>query len=85
MRYCVSGDSTALLRSFGGPAFFNFLFSAKEDQQLGGIVMKFIQEGIFASMLAYVFFQWYRKEKQEDDDDSYPAGGAGGPLNPAAK
>ncbi|MEO2205722.1 cytochrome c oxidase assembly factor CtaG [Paenibacillus pabuli] len=83
MRYCVSGDSSALLRTFGGPGFFNFLSSAKEDQQVGGIVMKFIQEGIFVSMLAYVFFQWYRKEKREDDDDPYPVERSGGPLNPA--
>lgn len=87
MRYCVSGDSSAILRSFGGPEFFNFLSSAKEDQQVGGILMKFIQEGIFVSMLAYVFTQWYRKERQEEDDDSYPSGGGNepGPLNPAAK
>nr|WP_145405728.1 cytochrome c oxidase assembly factor CtaG [Paenibacillus xylanexedens] len=86
MRYCVSGDSSALLRSFGGPTFFNFLSSAKEDQQVGGILMKFIQEGIFVSMLAYVFAQWYRKERQEEDDDLTPSGGEErGPLNPAAK
>ncbi|PYE44352.1 cytochrome c oxidase assembly factor CtaG [Paenibacillus barcinonensis] len=86
MRYCVSGDSSTLLRSFGGPAFFNFLSSAKEDQQVGGILMKFIQEGIFVSMLAYVFAQWYRKERQEEDDDLVPSGNEErNPLNPAAK
>jgi putative membrane protein len=38
-------------------------------------------------MLAYVFAQWYRKERQEEDDDLSPAGGGNeqGPLNPAAK
>ncbi|MDQ0173547.1 cytochrome c oxidase assembly factor CtaG [Paenibacillus tundrae] len=86
MRYCVSGDTSALLRSFGGPAFFNFLSSAKEDQQVGGIIMKFIQEGIFVSMLALVFFQWYRKEKQEDDeDDTHRPEPPVVPLNPATK
>lgn len=86
MQYCVSGDTSALLRSFGGPAFFNFLSSAKEDQQVGGIIMKFIQEGIFVSMLALVFFQWYRKEKQEDDEDhSHPTEPPVVPLNPATK
>lgn len=86
MRYCVSGDTSALLRSFGTPAFFNFLPSAKEDQQVGGIIMKFIQEGIFVSMLALVFFQWYRKEKQEDDeDDTHRPEPPVVPLNPATK
>lgn len=29
--------------------------------------MKFIQEFIFASMLAYVFYHWYKKENGQDD------------------
>ncbi|WP_339275913.1 cytochrome c oxidase assembly factor CtaG [Paenibacillus sp. FSL W8-0426] len=85
MRYCVSTGSSALLRSFGGPGFFNFLSSAQEDQQVGGILMKFIQEGIFISMLGYVFFQWYRKEKREDDDDPRSLDGTGEPFHSAAK
>ncbi|GAB6992121.1 cytochrome c oxidase assembly factor CtaG [Paenibacillus pini] len=68
MGYCLSGDPSALLKSFGGPTFFN-LMSTKVDQQVGGIVMKFIQEFIFASMLAVVFFRWYKSENQDEDDD----------------
>ncbi|HEY2492291.1 MAG TPA: cytochrome c oxidase assembly factor CtaG [Paenibacillus sp.] len=67
MGYCISGDTTVLLQSFGGPTFFSIM-SPLVDQQVGGIAMKFIQEFIFASMLAYVFFQWYRKENREDED-----------------
>lgn len=74
MGYCVSGNPAALLKAFGGPAFFGGL-SPKTDQQVGGIVMKFIQEFIFASMLAYVFYHWYKKENGQDDaDTSGPSG-----------
>ncbi|MFD1774023.1 cytochrome c oxidase assembly factor CtaG [Paenibacillus rhizophilus] len=68
MGYCVSGGGAALLRSFGGPAFFEVL-SPRVDQQVGGIGMKFIQEVIFASMLASVFYHWYKKENRQDDDE----------------
>ncbi|GGF93899.1 cytochrome c oxidase assembly factor CtaG [Paenibacillus albidus] len=66
MGYCVSGDPAVLLQNFGGPTFFG-LMSPKVDQQVGGIAMKFIQEIIFASMLAYVFYHWYKKENGQDD------------------
>ncbi|HBS46116.1 MAG TPA: cytochrome c oxidase assembly factor CtaG, partial [Paenibacillus sp.] len=69
----ISGDPSALLQNFGGPAFFSLL-SPKVDQQVGGIAMKFIQEFIFASMLAYVFYHWYKKENgQEGDELSTPS------------
>ncbi|MNO52833.1 Cytochrome c oxidase caa3 assembly factor [compost metagenome] len=68
MGYCIPGDSTALLDRFGGPEFFGYL-EPKVDQQVGGILMKFFQEIIFASMLAYVFLQWYRQENREDDEE----------------
>ncbi|MNO79983.1 Cytochrome c oxidase caa3 assembly factor [compost metagenome] len=68
MGYCVPGDSSNLLSRFGGPEFFGYL-EPKIDQQVGGILMKFFQEIIFASMLAYVFLQWYRQENREDDEE----------------
>ncbi|MGN7359372.1 cytochrome c oxidase assembly factor CtaG [Paenibacillus sp. SAF-054] len=81
MGYCVSGDPSKLLQAFGGPTFFNIM-STKVDQQVGGIVMKFIQEFIFASMLGRVFFQWYKTENKEDDDIA-PAEFGEGSLNQA--
>ncbi|RUT48473.1 cytochrome c oxidase assembly factor CtaG [Paenibacillus anaericanus] len=68
MGYCIPGDTTYLLSQFGGPQFFGYLEPAI-DQQVGGILMKFLQEIIFASMLAYVFYQWYRQENWEGDDE----------------
>lgn len=66
MGYCIPGDTSYLLDQFGGPEFFGYLDPAI-DQRVGGIIMKFFQEVIFASMLAYVFFHWYNRESKEDD------------------
>lgn len=69
MGYCVSGDSQAMLSSFNGPAFFN-LMSPLEDQQLGGIIMKLLQEFVNAAALYMVFMQWYRHERSREDEPS---------------
>lgn len=69
MRYCVSGDPAALLKQFqGGPAFFNIM-TPLEDQQLGGILMKFLQEFMNIGALFVVFMQWYRNERAKDEQD----------------
>lgn len=39
------------------------------DQRLGGVLMKLIQEGVYGSILAYVFFTWYRKERRRDAEE----------------
>ncbi|WP_433945327.1 cytochrome c oxidase assembly factor CtaG [Paenibacillus sp. SN-8-1] len=66
MGYCISGDTSALLRTYGGPGYFAYM-DPHVDQQVGGIVMKFIQEIIFASMLAVVFRNWYKQENKDDE------------------
>lgn len=71
MGYCTSGDPSALLRAYGGPKFFNIL-DTTVDQQVGGIVMKFTQEFIFASMMGYVFYNWYKNENNNDDEQVLP-------------
>ncbi|MFD2370510.1 cytochrome c oxidase assembly protein [Brevibacillus sp. GCM10020057] len=40
--------------------------TASSDQRLGGIIMKLIQEFVYGSVLAYVFYNWYKQEKQDD-------------------
>jgi putative membrane protein len=68
MGYCVSGDPATLLREFkGGPSFFN-LMSPSEDQQLGGIVMKFMQEFINIGAMFMIFMSWYRSERAREDE-----------------
>ncbi|MCD9020554.1 cytochrome c oxidase assembly factor CtaG [Cohnella silvisoli] len=69
MGYCVSGNPADLLSKFEGPSFFN-LMSPRDDQQLGGIVMKLVQEFVNAAALYAVFMQWYRRERAREDDDA---------------
>lgn len=66
MGYCVTGDPSRLLDTFSGPQFFN-LMGVVEDQQLGGIVMKLVQEFMYGFILAYIFKQWFKREQTEDD------------------
>jgi len=68
--YCIPGDPAAFLAKFQGPGFFSSL-SPVEHQQIGGILMKLIQEFLYISILGWVFLQWFRKEKQrgENQDD----------------
>ncbi|BBI31491.1 cytochrome c oxidase assembly factor CtaG [Cohnella abietis] len=67
MGYCMSGDPAVLLSQFEGPSFFNML-STEDDQQLGGIVMKLVQEFVNAAALYTVFMQWYRRERAQEVD-----------------
>ncbi|WEK54829.1 MAG: cytochrome c oxidase assembly factor CtaG [Candidatus Cohnella colombiensis] len=67
MGYCVSGDPGMLLKQFEGPAFFNLL-SVMDDQQLGGIIMKLVQEFVNAIALYTVFMRWYRRDHNNDED-----------------
>lgn len=70
MGYCLPGDTSFLLDKFSGPQFFNFL-NVLEDQQLGGLIMKIVQELMYGVILAYIFRQWFKREHADDDDDSY--------------
>jgi putative membrane protein len=67
MGYCVSGDPAVMLSKFDGPAFFNMM-SPEDDQQLGGIIMKLLQEFVNALALYSVFIKWYRKERAQEDE-----------------
>ncbi|MDD9266780.1 cytochrome c oxidase assembly protein [Paenibacillus sp. GCM10023248] len=42
--------------------------SPLDDQQLGGVLMKIVQEVVYGGVLAYIFFRWYRRERKDDDD-----------------
>lgn len=44
-----------------------------DDQQLGGVIMKIVQEIVYGSVLAFIFFRWYRRERKEENDE-YPNG-----------
>ncbi|WP_449539885.1 cytochrome c oxidase assembly factor CtaG [Ferdinandcohnia sp. Marseille-Q9671] len=51
-----------------GPEMFNFM-PALEDQRTGGVIMKIIQEIVYAVLLSIVFFEWVRKEREQDKLD----------------
>jgi putative membrane protein len=81
MGYCIGGNASALLELVEGPSAFSVL-GPFEDQQTGGIIMKLVQEVMYGSILAYVFYQWFRKER--DTEENAPASpAAGNPGNNA--
>lgn len=61
---CVPADLLTGLTLTGPEMFSNM--AVLEDQQLGGIIMKIIQEIVYGSFLAYVFYEWARKEREKD-------------------
>ncbi|HEX7056113.1 MAG TPA: cytochrome c oxidase assembly factor CtaG [Bacilli bacterium] len=71
MGYCVSGNAAAILAQFGGPRMF-LLLSPLDDQQMGGVVMKLMQEIMYGSILAVIFFRWFRKENSGSKIDKMP-------------
>jgi putative membrane protein len=62
---CVPIDTLAGL-NLSGPELFTDM-PPIEDQQLGGVLMKIIQEIVYGVVLAQIFFEWYRKEQAESD------------------
>ncbi|MBU7591983.1 cytochrome c oxidase assembly factor CtaG [Metabacillus halosaccharovorans] len=67
LQLCVPADMLSSL-NLTGPEMFNTL-PIVEDQQLGGVLMKIIQEIVYGSILAYIFFQWARREREKDEID----------------
>jgi putative membrane protein len=60
---------------FAGEPLYNTYINAPQlfqthdafgDQRLGGIIMKLVQEAVYGGVLAYVFYNWYKNEKQDD-------------------
>lgn len=49
---------------------FNWL-TPLDDQQLGGIIMKIVQEIVYGVSLSIIFFSWYRKERNKDEIESH--------------
>ncbi|WP_080874861.1 cytochrome c oxidase assembly factor CtaG [Oceanobacillus timonensis] len=67
MSLCVPPDVLqGLAPGLTGPEMFTPL-STLTDQQLGGIIMKIIQEITYGGILATVIFSWVRKEKNTID------------------
>lgn len=63
---CVPASTLSML-DLNGPEMFSNM-SLIHDQQLGGVIMKIIQEIIFGTVLARVFIEWYRKDQEESQN-----------------
>ncbi|MFJ8234483.1 cytochrome c oxidase assembly factor CtaG [Ureibacillus sp. NPDC094379] len=66
MELCVPASTLSGL-TLSGPELFNNM-SPVGDQQLGGVLMKILQEIIFAVVLFRVFRVWWREERKNDDE-----------------
>jgi len=72
LTYCIPGNPEMFLEMFEGPGYFTKL-TPVDHQQIGGISMKLIQEILYISILAWVFRQWFTKERKreaEQDDEA---------------
>ncbi len=65
MSLCV-GSATMTSLKISSPELFSSM-SLLHDQQLGGVLMKVIQEVIYGIVLGHVFFEWYRNDQAESD------------------
>ncbi|RBP95100.1 putative membrane protein [Cytobacillus firmus] len=62
LQLCVPSSTLASL-NLSGPEMFNSM-SLIHDQQLGGVIMKIIQEIVYGIILAQIFYAWYKKEQE---------------------
>lgn len=66
MELCVPASTLSGL-TLSGPELFTNM-PPVDDQQLGGVIMKIIQEIIYGVLLAMVFFQWYKSEQENAEE-----------------
>lgn len=67
MALCVPGDVLGgLPPHINGPELFSPL-TIENDQQLGGIIMKIVQEAIYGVIIGKIFFSWFTKKSLEVD------------------
>jgi putative membrane protein len=68
LKLCVPVSTLETL-NLSGPEVFNSM-SLIHDQQLGGVIMKIIQEIVYGVVLGQIFFSWYRREQEESKVDT---------------
>ncbi|KGR92189.1 cytochrome C oxidase assembly protein [Ureibacillus massiliensis 4400831 = CIP 108448 = CCUG 49529] len=69
MELCVPAGTLAGLGLSGPELFFPGNLTTLGDQQTGGVLMKIIQEIIFAVILFKVFRQWWNEEHSTNEDE----------------
>lgn len=65
MSLCVGASNFSNL-NITGPEMFSSM-SIIHDQQLGGVLMKVLQEIIYGIVLGHVFFEWYDQDKKNSE------------------
>lgn len=68
MQLCVPSTMLSSL-NLSGPETFSSI-SLLHDQQLGGVIMKVIQEIVYGVFLGYAFFQWFNSESDQTEQDA---------------
>lgn len=43
--------------------------SPMDDQQLGGVLMKILQEIVYGIIIASIFSKWYKRERREEEEE----------------
>ncbi|KXG10424.1 hypothetical protein AT864_01015 [Anoxybacillus sp. P3H1B] len=64
LQLCVPKATLASLHLTGPEMFLSM--PLLHDQQLGGVLMKIIQEIVYGAMLFFVFIEWYQKEREKE-------------------
>lgn len=69
MALCVPAGTLAGLSGLGisGPELFTNM-ETLTDQQLGGILMKVIQEIVYVFVIGSVFIKWYKEEQDNAEE-----------------
>ncbi|MET3575841.1 cytochrome c oxidase assembly factor CtaG [Bhargavaea ullalensis] len=69
MALCVPASTLGTLANAGlsGPEVFTNM-PVLYDQQLGGVIMKVLQEIIYGVVLGKIFFNWFQHERDNADD-----------------
>ena len=66
LQLCVPQSMLASI-DLTGPQMFSSL-PVVDDQRLGGVIMKIIQEIVYGVILTIVFFEWVRKEREKEEE-----------------
>jgi putative membrane protein len=68
LQLCVPKGTLASLNLTGPQMFLSM--SPLHDQQLGGVLMKIIQEIVYGTMLFFIFIDWYHKERAKESAET---------------
>jgi putative membrane protein len=65
----IIGSGSVMYPLYDHSPNLSWLASALDDQQLGGTIMKLVQEIVFGIALAGIFFQWVNQARLNDGED----------------